>query len=137
MIRLSIEFPTIEAAADALRKLGAVTTTAEPVEIAPSAEAPAARRPVGRPRKDAAPAPAPVVEAAPAPAPTVAKVTVDDAKTALSAAYDKAGHHKAMSILKRFGVDRLGALKPEHLPMFVEKCGRVAAGTLDPDSAEF
>lgn len=42
-----------------------------------------------------------------------------------------------MSILKRFGVDRLGALKPEQLPMFVEKCGRVAAGTLDPDSAEF
>lgn len=82
------------------------------------AEQPAARG-RGRPRKEESAAQQAAAGSAPA-ASSAKTVTVEDATTALQAYVQKFGVQEAMALNQRFGVQKLGQLKPEQYADYVK-----------------
>lgn len=90
---------------------GAQPATKAEYEAAQEQAAPAAAAAPSAPAAEEAPAVA---------APT--ELTIDDARNAALAIRDKFGLDRAKEVLKGFGIEKVGDLKPEQIGAFLEVC---------------
>lgn len=132
MIKVSVEFNTVEEAVEFLTRPKAFgTAVAQQLgrEIPPAAQL---ADPFNLAKKAAEPAPAvaptkrsrkPKPEAAPVTEPVVdTTASIDSCRAALEAHIDRVGLPSAIALLKEFGANRVGDLKPELYGAFVRKC---------------
>ena len=162
MIKITLEYRTVEEATVALAKLGGLLHNSEsaapPIPVMPVTAIPAEAKRRGRPPKNvAAPenaslpketakATAPVAAAPEIAAPTApakpagitgqpsaaAAPTLDDLQKGIEAVFNQKQVEVCMGLLSRFGVKRVRDLKQEQYAEFAEKVQATLDGSYDP-----
>ncbi len=129
MIRVSVEFSTVDAAVEFLTRHASFSATGAQHLVREAPLAAPLADPFNLAAKAAEPAPAPAKrsrkakpEASPVTEPVTEAATIENCRMQLEARIDRAGLPSAIALLDEFGAKRVGDLKPEQYAAFIRKC---------------